>query len=60
MTDDDKVRASIKGLGLSRLRLWWISRFGETVETEFLGDYYVRYVRWRGANYSIVTKMEEG
>lgn len=58
MTGGDKLRASIRSLGLSRVRLWLIARFGETLLTEIVDGYDVRYIRWRGVEYALVHSVE--
>lgn len=51
-----KCRASIRSLGLSRFELWWIDTFGKTIMAETVDGFAVRYVNWRGVDYTIATK----
>jgi hypothetical protein len=52
----DKTRASIRSLGLSRWRLWWIAIFGKTILAETVDGFAFRYVNWRGVDYTIAQK----
>lgn len=51
-----KCRASIRSVGMSRFSLWWVATFGKTIERETVDGYDVRYVDWRGVDYTIVRR----
>lgn len=62
MTSAQKAAASIKSRGVSKFGLWRRGLFGRTLLSESV-DYdgvrhYVRYVEWRGKNYTIVEKTQ--
>jgi hypothetical protein len=51
-----KARATIRSLGLSCFKLWWVSKAGRTILSESVDGLAVRYVVWRGVEYTIVKK----
>lgn len=55
----DRCRASIRSVGISSPWLWVISKLGQTVDREMVGDLAVKYVMWRGQVYTIVKRVRK-
>jgi hypothetical protein len=58
MAVHSKVHASIRSLGLSRWRIWWVATFGKTILSETVDGSAVRYVMWRGVEYAVAKPKE--
>jgi hypothetical protein len=52
----DKTQAGIRSLGAPEWRMFWVRNFGQTVLSETVDGFSVRYVKWRGVLYTLVTK----
>lgn len=51
MNADERLRASIRTLGLSRFGFWWMRTFGRKVCTGECDGWLLTYIEWRGERY---------